>query len=711
MGNPSPHPAFLRQDAALLREAARAAAQPVDLRTLVERFADLTIQATGSFRATVFLLENDRLVLWANQSRETDPQKRQANWERGLALEGIHVDEVPERRFIFELGLPIAISDARASELVPDEWVAAFDLGALVVTPLLAGTEPLGLLVADWPEAQEISEHTVDTIGAIGASLGLAVGNAVLTRREAERNDALQALLAATTVLRSSEGFEELAGSLTTPLARALGADGVSICLLENGGPRWRTLAALNPAIPKRGSLADLARPLRRYVTEQWRDDPRPIVVPADEMGELTPRRRGGPVVLLPLATTERSLLGFVLVTLPEREPAAPAVELARALSAHLAAAIERAHLQESLALETERLRGLCALWGFETDALDAYSAAIEEAIGPALGFTVVRVSIAEKELRSLGYFSVPDELDEQLMARWERRRSGARDPLPACAPGELAAPLSVRGRVVGVVRARARQKGLSQREAEMLDALAAAFGRAIEQESERRDARVKELDLALADQRERVASRLHDTVGRLLYALNLRAGTLRLAAGDMPLADEARQIETLARSGLAGLRRAVATLASMRLDDRGLLASLERLVTEFQDSHGLDVSLAVDSAEIPLPAAVEDALVRVAGEALENVSRHARAKAVTISLDRRDDEVVLRIRDDGIGLGQSDAPSGTGLGLDLGRRALEAFGGHLEVRDGRPGVELVARVPTVSPAAPLPSQHLEESP
>lgn len=698
MAIPTEHPPlFLRQDAALLREAARAAAEQVDLRGLVERFADLTIQATGSFRATVFLIENDTLVLWANQSRESDPEKRQRNWERGLALEGIHLDEVPERRLIFDLGEPLAIHDARASDLVPDSWVDTFELGALVVAPLKAGAEPLGLLVADWPERREIDASIVETIGAIGSSLGLAVGNAVLTRREKERNNALQALLAATTVLGSSDGFEDLASSLTEPLARALGADGVSICLLEGTGPRWRTLAALNPAIPKRGSLADLASPLQQFIAEQWKDDPQPMVVSADDLARMTSERRAGPIMLLPLATTDRALLGFVLVTLPEGEPPAPAVELARALTAHLAAAIERAHLQENLALETERLRGLCALWGFETEALESYSAAIEDAIGPALGFTVVRVSVADDDLRSLAYFSEPDDLDRQLMARWSRRRGGARDPLPACAPGELAAPLTVRGKVIGVVRARARHSGISQREAEMLNALAAAFGRAIEQERERREARHKELDLALADERERVAARLHDTVGRLLYALHLRAGTLKLAAGESPLAGEADQIEKLARSGLSGLRRAVATLASMRIDDRGLVPSLERLVSDFQDSHEIAVSLAVDGADQPLPQKVEDALFRVAGEALANIERHAQASRVTISLDRRDAEIVLRVRDDGLGLGGSTSPGGTGLGIELARRALAPVGGLIELLDGAPGLELVARVPTRS--------------
>jgi signal transduction histidine kinase len=687
-------PLFVREEARLLAQVVRVAAEPAELRTLVEQFAQLVMDTTEAWRATVFLIDLNRLVLWANATRELSDDTRRRNWDRAFELGGIDLDEVPARKELFELGLPIPIPDARASDLVPDEWVDSFGLGALVVCPLVAEGEPLGLLVADWPDRHVIENDTVEIVGGIAGSLSLTVHNIFLRAREAERADALQSLLEATTVLRSSEGLEDLAGKLVQPLARALGATGVSICLLEDGGPRYRTLAGWNSAIDKRGSLRDVGRPLQARIATAWRDDPRPLVVTADELASLAPQHREGPVVALPLVATEGTLLGFVLVTLHEKEPTDRAVELAAALTSHLAAAVERAGLQEMLALETERLRGLCALWGFEADALEAYSAAIEEAIGPALGFTVVRVSVDDPDLRALGYFDEPDELDGQLIARWRRRR-GHREPLPACDPKELAAPLSVSGRVVGVVRARARHGGISQREAEMLDALATAFGRAIEQEAARRDSRQRELDLALSEERERVAARLHDTVGRLLYALTLRSGTLRLAAGDSVLAEESRQIEALARSGLGGLRRAVATLASMRIDDdQGLLPSLERLAADFQDAHETAISLAVDGGEKALPVAVEEALFSVAREALANVERHARARNVTIALDLRDDEVVLRVSDDGLGFGRSDAPAGTRLGLELARRALEPVGGVLDLSDSQPGVEVVARVP-----------------
>lgn len=694
MGDVDRHPLFFREEAKLLREAARAAAHPVDLPGLVERFAELTLEATEAWRATVFLIEGDRLALWANQSRESDPGTREENWERGLALGTIDLDEVPERRVIFEVGEPVAIPDAATSELVPDDWVETFGLGALVVAPLTAGHEPLGLLVADWPDATDIDEHTTEVVGAIGSSLALAVRTAMLTQREIERSDALQSLLEATTLLGSSAGIEELAGRLTRPLARALGANGVSICMFEGDSLRWQTLASWNPPIETRGSLRNLARPLHRHVSQAWRDNAEPLVLSADQMAELTPRHRDGPVAVLPLTSAERSLLGFVLVTLDAAEPPTKALELTTALTTHLSAAIERARLQENLALETERLRGLCALWGFEADALETYSAAIEEAIGPALGFRLVRVSVADDELRSLAYFSTPDQADLQCIERWNREAPEAPDLHSSRVPGELVAPLRVRSRIVGVVRAQSRERGPSPRAAEMLDALASAFGHAIEQEWDRREARQTELDLALAEERDRVAARLHDTVGRLLYALNLRAGTLRLATDDMAMADEARQLEALARSGLASLRKAVATLASMRVDDRGLVASLERLAAEFQEAHDTAVALAIDGSEKALRAEIEDALFRVAQEALANVERHARAGNVTITLDLRNDEVVLRVRDDGLGLDNSTAPPGTGLGLELARKALTPIGGTLDIRDCAPGVELVARVP-----------------
>ncbi|HVM39424.1 MAG TPA: GAF domain-containing protein, partial [Acidimicrobiia bacterium] len=359
-------PVLIRDDATLLMETARAATNPVDLRSLVERFATVTLEAAGSWRATVFLLDGDSLVLWANQSRETSEDTRIRNWERGLELGDIDLAEVPARKELFEIGLPIAIPDARASELVPDSWVETFGLGALVVAPLVAGGEPLGLLVADWPDRHDIGDDVVEMLGAIAGTLALAVQNSLLSQREAERADALRALLEATTVLRSSADLEELADRLVEPVANALGADSVSICLLEDGGPRFRTLASCDPFIPRRGSLHDLARPLQKRMSEAWREHPEPLVVSAEESGRPTSTPRPGPSVALPLVGADHHLLGFVLAGLREYEPAARAVELAGALTSHLAAAVDRTRLQEMLALETERLRGLRALWGFD---------------------------------------------------------------------------------------------------------------------------------------------------------------------------------------------------------------------------------------------------------------------------------------------------------------------------------------------------------
>lgn len=682
------HGAFVRTGTDLLREAVRVAAAP-DLARIVERFTRLVLDACDAFRASVFLLDegSGALVLWGAASH--DP--RSEMWELGLELGPISLDEVPLRRELFELGDSVAIPDARASELVPDAWCEAFDLGALVVAPLVAAGEPLGLLVADWPERREIDEGPLALIGAIAGSLALAVHGAALSAREAERSEALQALLVATTVLSSNERLEELAGRLTEPLARALGATGISICALDERA-RYRTLAAWQPVVPEVGRLRDLGGDLATELARLWVTDPSPLLLPARVGDDARPRT--GPRLVLPLTGADRAPLGFVIASLHEREPAARALELASAMAAHLAAVLERARLREKLAFEYERLRGLCALWGFGGEALEAFASAVEDAIGPALGFHIVHVSVADEELRALALFAPPDDVDRTLLHRWGRKGRRGVERLLAFHSNELAAPVVVHGDLVGVVRARAASDRLSDRECHTLGALASAIGKAVEQEVERRAAAARDLELTLADERERIAARLHDTVGRLLYTLNLRAGLLRLAVDESELAGEAREIEGLARSGLTALRRAVTTMASLRGDELEIVNALERAADEYRQTHLADVTLDIDAAAISISPRAQQALIRAADEALSNVERHAEARHVAVSLDVHDTEAVLRVRDDGLGLARSRAPRGTGVGLDLVRSALEPLGGTAELYDGDPGAEMVVRVP-----------------
>ena len=214
----------------------------------------------------------------------------------------------------------------------------------------------------------------------------------------------------------------------------------------------------------------------------------------------------------------------------------------------------------------------------------------------------------------------------------------------------------------------------------EMLDRLEAE-----RRESARQALRVQE------GERTRVARELHDEVGQTLTAMMLQIESL---AAKVPedLRDELDELRETTRLGAADVRRIAVRLRPEALDDLGLPSALSVLATSF----GEHAALRIDRRLQRVAALTEEqelVVYRVAQEALTNVARHARASNVELSLEQNDDDVRLRVRDDGRGLPENALSSATGI-RGMRERAM-LIGAHLSISAReRGGTELVLRVP-----------------
>jgi signal transduction histidine kinase len=130
-----------------------------------------------------------------------------------------------------------------------------------------------------------------------------------------------------------------------------------------------------------------------------------------------------------------------------------------------------------------------------------------------------------------------------------------------------------------------------------------------------------------------------------------------------------------LLHESIAEARRLIQGLATVELDERGLVSALERLVTKFRVDHGLPVTFVAGAAESGLPASVQHLLLRIAQESLYNVWKHARATEVEVRLAESDGKLELSIADNGVGFDpQRTAPGHFGLeGIRTRARVLEA--------------------------------------
>jgi len=192
--------------------------------------------------------------------------------------------------------------------------------------------------------------------------------------------------------------------------------------------------------------------------------------------------------------------------------------------------------------------------------------------------------------------------------------------------------------------------------------------------------------ELTISRERNRMARELHDTLAHTLSALSVQLETAR-AYQDIDPAATASILDTslaATRSGLQETRRALKSLRATPLDDLGLTLALRQLATETAQRANLQLDLSVPEHLPYLPPAVEQCLYRVTQEATANAIHHANARKLVVQLTV-DDEVSLRVSDDGHGFDPQKAESATHFGLSGMRERAQLVGGNLSI-SSQPG-------------------------
>jgi signal transduction histidine kinase len=204
-----------------------------------------------------------------------------------------------------------------------------------------------------------------------------------------------------------------------------------------------------------------------------------------------------------------------------------------------------------------------------------------------------------------------------------------------------------------------------------------------LEAEVAQRTALLRELALHLEeareDERARLARDLHDELGALLTSAKLDAARIRARLGQTAPEALERLTHLVATldSVIALKRRITENLRPSALSHLGLVATLNILGREFGDSAGLPVHCVLEDIELKPNA--ELVAFRCVQEALTNISKHAQAHEVWITMAQEDERIEVSVRDDGVGF-DSSAPGTGAYGLVGMRFRVEAVGGTLLV-------------------------------
>ena len=191
---------------------------------------------------------------------------------------------------------------------------------------------------------------------------------------------------------------------------------------------------------------------------------------------------------------------------------------------------------------------------------------------------------------------------------------------------------------------------------------------------------RESEIEKAAQQERSRLAADLHDSVTQSLFAATMKAEALALG-GDMPseeIARMAEEVRRLSRGALAQMRTLLLELRGDPPEDVPIEQLLRHLAEAAESRASVTVLLTV-RGEAALPPALHTAVYRVTQEALNNVTRHAKASKAWIDLDVEPERVRLTVRDDGRGFEPSACVSGH-LGLGLMRERAEDAGAEFRI-------------------------------
>ena len=218
---------------------------------------------------------------------------------------------------------------------------------------------------------------------------------------------------------------------------------------------------------------------------------------------------------------------------------------------------------------------------------------------------------------------------------------------------------------------------------------------------SERKEAEEAQRELAVLEERNRLAREIHDSLAHGLTGIiwQLNAAERPITGGGEQALQALERIRDLARECLQEARRSVWDLRHGPLEGVSLAEALRRETAKVQGDGSIQTSFAISGEERVLPAGLESALLRICQESLANALRHSGASQVTVTLTYDDSRVLLTTQDNGVGFDPerpmtSESDKG-GFGLISMRERARLLGGELTVQSapGR-GTQVEASLP-----------------
>lgn len=199
-------------------------------------------------------------------------------------------------------------------------------------------------------------------------------------------------------------------------------------------------------------------------------------------------------------------------------------------------------------------------------------------------------------------------------------------------------------------------------------------------------------------EERKRVSRELHDGIGQSLYSIMM---SLNVASSGLSATKQAQcldEVKKMTSNAMNEVKDIAHSLRPSSLDDLGFLPALNTYVTQYKNTHHIDVELTLIGDRERLPPEVETALYRICQESLTNTAKYAQASVIELTIHNDELETVLTVRDNGKGFAiedylKSDKRKGIGL-FSMNERA-ELLGGSFYIdTEINKGTTITVRIP-----------------
>jgi signal transduction histidine kinase len=202
-------------------------------------------------------------------------------------------------------------------------------------------------------------------------------------------------------------------------------------------------------------------------------------------------------------------------------------------------------------------------------------------------------------------------------------------------------------------------------------------------------------LQTALEDERNRIASELHENLGQTLVALKMHLSSLSSELASSSLLERADWISRLGDTAIQSVKRISSELRPEMLDDFGLAETIKYHLQEFQKQTGIRCNLTFQEQDLRLSQSSSRSIFRVFQEVLTNVVNHAKATKVDVTLREEAGNLILEARDNGKGITESEISGPMSFGLSGIRQYVFRLKGVLNISGIKgKGTTISIRVP-----------------